>query len=124
MMDLDDAPEAVTMVASPTPRATPAVAASPAQRRPPMIKGKPIRQPVFQQPRAAIAPLDGKIAAATSAAVAQAARMTGLDPSGPEMRALLALSKEVVERVVWEVVPDLAEAIIRENLDRLAAARR
>jgi hypothetical protein len=25
----------------------------------------------------------------------------------------------VIERVVWEVVPELAETIIRENLDRL-----
>jgi hypothetical protein len=25
----------------------------------------------------------------------------------------------VIERVVWEVVPQLAETIIRENLDRL-----
>ena len=27
-------------------------------------------------------------------------------------------------RVVWEVVPDLAEQIIRENLEQLAASRR
>ena len=40
-------------------------------------------------------------------------------PPSPEMRALLALSRDVVERVVWEVVPDLAESIIRENLDQL-----
>ena len=33
------------------------------------------------------------------------------------------LSKEVIERIVWEVVPELAEAIIREELDRLIAAR-
>jgi hypothetical protein len=25
----------------------------------------------------------------------------------------------VVERIVWEVVPDLAEMIIKQNLDRL-----
>jgi hypothetical protein len=29
----------------------------------------------------------------------------------------------VIERIVWEVVPQLAETIIRENLDRLVKAR-
>jgi hypothetical protein len=38
---------------------------------------------------------------------------SGLDPKAVE--ALLQLSREVVEQVVWEVVPDLAEQIIREN---------
>jgi CheY-like chemotaxis protein len=48
---------------------------------------------------------------------------TGLAEGSPELRALLALSAEVVERVVWEVVPELAEQIIRENLSELAARR-
>lgn len=64
--------------------------------------------------------LQGAVARGT-AAVAQEA---GLDPAGPEMRALLALSVDVVERIVWEVVPELAELIIRENLADLAAAKR
>ena len=55
---------------------------------------------------------------------AQVAAEHGLDPTGPEMQALLRLSQEVVERIVWEVVPDLAEAIIRHNLDKLAAGAR
>jgi hypothetical protein len=38
--------------------------------------------------------------------------------------AIARISTEVIERIVWEVVPELADAIIRENLDRLAAARR
>jgi hypothetical protein len=29
------------------------------------------------------------------------------------------LSREVVERVVWEVVPQLAETLIREEIARL-----
>lgn len=37
--------------------------------------------------------------------------------------ALSKASLEVIERVVWEVVPQLAETIIRENLDRLAKER-
>jgi hypothetical protein len=51
------------------------------------------------------------------------AEATGLEPGSPELMALLKLSAEVVERVVWEVVPDLAEQIIRENLQDLAARR-
>lgn len=41
----------------------------------------------------------------------------GLSPQQAE--AVLALSREVVERVVWEVVPQLAEAIIKEEIARL-----
>ena len=48
--------------------------------------------------------------------------MEGSVPAGAAVAAweeLLALSREVIERVVWEVVPDLAETIIREELRRL-----
>ena len=41
----------------------------------------------------------------------------GLNPA--QVDAVLALSREVVERVVWEVVPVLAETIIKEELSRL-----
>lgn len=54
---------------------------------------------------------------------ARLAEASGLEPGSPELLALLKLSAEVVERVVWEVVPDLAEQIIRENLAELSARR-
>lgn len=38
----------------------------------------------------------------------------GLDPAA--VQALLRLSQEVVEQVVWEVVPELAEEIIRQKV--------
>jgi CheY-like chemotaxis protein len=41
----------------------------------------------------------------------------GLSPQQAD--AVLALSREVVERVVWEVVPQLAETIIKEEIARL-----
>ena len=44
----------------------------------------------------------------------------GLSPSQAD--AVLALSREVVERVVWEVVPQLAEALIKEEIQRLTKA--
>ncbi len=54
---------------------------------------------------------------------ARLAEQTGLQEGSPELAALLKLSAEVVERVVWEVVPVLAEQIIRENLQDLASKR-
>jgi hypothetical protein len=41
----------------------------------------------------------------------------GLTPA--QVDAVLALSKEVVEKVVWEVVPVLAEVMIKEEIARL-----
>jgi hypothetical protein len=76
--------------------------------RPPMIRGIPTRRPPYQQ-----RPLQ------VPRSAADLARAAGLDPSGPEMTALMKISHEVVERIVWEVVPELAETIIRENLTRL-----
>ena len=41
----------------------------------------------------------------------------GLSPQ--QIDAVVALSREVVERVVWEVVPQLAETLIKEEIARL-----
>jgi CheY-like chemotaxis protein len=41
----------------------------------------------------------------------------GLTPT--QVEAVLTLSREVVERVVWEVVPQLAETLIKEEIARL-----
>jgi hypothetical protein len=41
----------------------------------------------------------------------------GLTPQ--QVEGVLALSREVVERVVWEVVPQLAETLIKEEIERL-----
>ena len=54
---------------------------------------------------------------------ARLAEASGLEAGSPELAALLKLSTEVVERIVWEVVPELAETIIRENLHDLSAKR-
>jgi CheY-like chemotaxis protein len=54
---------------------------------------------------------------------ARLAEASGLPAGSPELAALLKLSTEVVERIVWEVVPDLAEQIIRENLNELTSRR-
>jgi CheY-like chemotaxis protein len=104
---------AMVAPAVPITSATPApaeAAASAAPARAPMVSGTPTKRSVLVERTLA------KMAA-------QLAQATGLQPGSPELLALLKLSTEVVERIVWEVVPELAEQIIRENLHELAAKR-
>lgn len=77
---------------------------------------------VAQKPAAAPAP--AAAAAPVSAAVVSAnadleRKIGSLGLTAEQAAAVLALSREVVERVVWEVVPDLAEALIKEEIRRL-----
>jgi hypothetical protein len=37
---------------------------------------------------------------------------------GPEYEALAKLSREVIEQIAWEVVPELAEIILRSEVER------
>ncbi|MFO0587466.1 MAG: response regulator [Polyangiaceae bacterium] len=48
-----------------------------------------------------------------------AAKLEELGLTPAQVDAVVALSREVVERVVWEVVPVLAETIIKEEIARL-----
>jgi len=48
-------------------------------------------------------------------------KVSGLGLTPAQIEAVTALTKDVVERVVWEVVPQLAEALIREEIKRLTA---
>jgi hypothetical protein len=58
-------------------------------------------------------------------------RPIDLEPAAPAgdggdaqlRQALSQASREVIERIAWEVVPQLAETIIREQLERLAKER-
>jgi len=63
----------------------------------------------------ATAAIGEKARAAAEKVVAQVGG--GLTPE--QVAALQRLSAEVIERIVWEVVPDLAEAIIREQIEKL-----
>lgn len=51
-----------------------------------------------------------------------AGKLGGLGLTSAQVEAVLSLSREVVEQVVWEVVPTLAETIIKEELKRLLQA--
>jgi DNA-binding response OmpR family regulator len=57
-------------------------------------------------------------AVATNGAALRA-RLENLDLTPEQTQAILTLSREVIERVVWEVVPVLAEALIKEEIQRL-----
>jgi CheY-like chemotaxis protein len=72
---------------------------------------------VVKQP--AIAPVTSAVAVASSDLEH---KLNGLGLTAEQVAAVLSLSREVVERVVWEVVPDLAETIIKEEIRRLTAS--
>ena len=102
---------------------------------PPVSQSGASRQPAPPAPAqlhtAARAPMVSGTASKRSALVertlakmaSQLAAAAGIEPGSPELLALLKLSTEIVERIVWEVVPELAEAIIKENLHDLTARR-
>jgi hypothetical protein len=46
-------------------------------------------------------------------------KLTQLGLTPQQVDAVLALSREVIERVVWEVVPVLAETMVKEEIARL-----
>ncbi len=106
---------AVTPAAATPAAAKPAVtpAARPAAAQPMMGKAPagpiPIARPIpFTAANSPTAGMLERLRAANGGAAA------GLDPAA--VRALLALSQEVIEQVVWEVVPDLAELLIKERM--------
>lgn len=101
--------KAASTASTPTASAAPALALS-GTNRAPMISGTPTKRSAL-------------VEATLQKMAARLSEATGLQPGSPELVALLKLSAEVVERVVWEVVPELAEQIIRENLQDLTARR-
>jgi DNA-binding response OmpR family regulator len=99
-------PPAATAAATPAPRPaiTPAPFAAPHRAEP-----TPAPAPVAQMSAGAAALVNGQLQGKLE--------QLGLTPA--QVDAVAALSREVVERVVWEVVPVLAETLIKEELARL-----
>ncbi|MBW2260561.1 MAG: response regulator [Deltaproteobacteria bacterium] len=58
-----------------------------------------------------------EVEAADVATPAAAAALAGL--TDEQREAVMVLIREIVEKTVWEVVPDMAESIIREEIARL-----
>jgi hypothetical protein len=88
------------------------------------VSGLPTTQPkAVPAPAAADQPAPPHAAPAAAAAAhvngQMAAKLEQIGLTPTQVDAVLALSRDVVERVVWEVVPVLAETIIREELSRL-----
>jgi CheY-like chemotaxis protein len=97
----------------------PAPSAPPKPQAPaPAASVPPHRQAPGAAPAAERAP---QAAVPAGRSLELAAKAAGVDPAVYE--AITQLTKEVVERIVWEVVPDLAETIIKEQLDRLVEKR-
>ena len=106
--------------AGPGPSAT---AAKPAPR--PIPEARPLsddRSPAVEaRLAAAAAPKSAAEPAAAAASGNLAGRLSAMGLSREQVEGVLALTGEVVEKVVWEVVPDLAETIIREEIKRLTS---
>jgi CheY-like chemotaxis protein len=104
------APAKPAAATAPVAAAAAAPAINTSTNRAPMISGSATKKSAIVE--RALATMGARLAEAS-----------GLPAGSPELAALLKLSTEVVERIVWEVVPDLAEQIIRENLSELTARR-
>jgi CheY-like chemotaxis protein len=102
-----------TMIGTPLPAE---LGASPTRAAPvavPSLSGGPA--PVAAAPAAAA------VHALTGNGSEMAQKLGALGLSREQADAVLALSREVVEKVVWEVVPTLAEAMIKEEIRRLTS---
>lgn len=99
----------------PTPPERPALARAhtPALSRQQTVRMASDAPPASQH----AAPTNGAAAVAIPPELAGKLDEIGLTPA--QVDAVLALSREIVERVVWEVVPVLAETMIKEELARL-----
>ncbi|HEX2675533.1 MAG TPA: response regulator [Polyangiales bacterium] len=101
--------------------AMPAAAPAAAPKAPPMAaKPAPPAGTPMGSPAAAAAA--SAVAASTAKGSGELERKLGsLGLTADQVQGVLALSREVIEKVVWEVVPDLAETIIKEEIRRLTA---
>lgn len=108
----------------PTTAVAPTGKSGPIPTSPTPSAGLPRQRPMDRPEMRPATPQTTTAAATAGVAAAQvngqmAAKLEGLGLTPAQVDAVLALSREVVERVVWEVVPVLAETIIREEIARL-----
>ncbi|HMF44273.1 MAG TPA: response regulator [Polyangia bacterium] len=103
---------------APPPRhATGAAAPMDARAR---IATPPPRQRIATPPPPARPSISPAAHASVAASVEQ--KLAAISAKGPEYEAIAKLSREIIEQVVWEVVPELAEAIIREHMEKRGRA--
>jgi CheY-like chemotaxis protein len=84
-------------------------------------KAAPTAPGVPSPAQPAARPAASSMAAAAARAVSPDlnAKLDGMGLTSDQVAGVLELTREVVERVVWEVVPELAETIIKEEIRRL-----
>ena len=97
-------------------RAPAPIAPTPAAGLPREVRPAPLAEAPREAAPAVAAPA-AAVAAHVNGQMAGKLEQLGLTPV--QVDAVMALSRDVVERVVWEVVPVLAETIIREEIARL-----
>ena len=73
-------------------------------RTPPPVSAAPLFQAGSAVPAVVRSKIDEKVAEIAA--------------KGPEYEVIAKLSREIIERIVWEVVPELADVIIREELQK------
>ena len=118
-------------MARPSPGPSPSSSSRPAPMAPPAMAPAATPPPLFSSaPPAAAAPLltprpsavphSTTVSSVVSAVVASAVdqKIAEIGARGPEYEAIARLSREIIEQIVWEVVPELAEVIIREHVER------
>jgi CheY-like chemotaxis protein len=104
------------------PQATAAPAVKPLSAAPGFGSRAPTQpgQAAYSPPAPAVAAAPAAAAAGGNGAHADfASKLGGLGLTPAQIEGVLSLSREVVERVVWEVVPTLAELMIKEEIQRL-----
>lgn len=115
-------PATIKTPAAPPPPAPAAPPARPAPPAPPVTVAHAAPPPPPEPPAPPSPPAALVSEAADSAASHVLGKAAGLGLTADQAAAITKLTREVVERVVWEVVPDLAETIIREEIRRLTRA--
>lgn len=106
-------PEDVAVEDSPSmPTAAPAAPSEPPQ------PAQPVRTMVAQPSAEHTLPATAAVGAAAALAPLES-KLGALGLTAEQVSAVLALSREVVEAAVWEVVPTLAETLIKEEIRRL-----
>ncbi|HEV3031959.1 MAG TPA: response regulator [Polyangia bacterium] len=106
------------------PRPAPASVAhapAPAHAPTPAHAPAPAHAPSYApEPMAARSAASPALSTAVGSMVDQ--KVAAMAARGPEYEALAKLSREVIEQIVWEIVPELADAIIREHVAKRGTA--
>jgi CheY-like chemotaxis protein len=108
------APASVAPAAAPAPAYTPPAPAHTPPAPAPPVSAHTYAPPPAAEPPPPARPVTPTMSSTVGHLVDQ--KVAAIAARGPEYEALAKLSREVIEQIVWEIVPELAEAIIREHV--------